>query len=67
MVGIILAGIAWFMRRRTKKSQNGSEPINLSSLQETDENSYQKSDDFSLSQEDASLPGNEESCIVSNL
>ena len=67
VAGIIVVGIIWLVRRKaqeTKKAQNGSESINFSSLQETDENSYQKVD---INQENASLPGNEESCIVSNL
>ena len=67
MVGIIVAAIIWFVRRFTKKAQNRSEPINLSSLQLTDENSYKKADAFNPNQENASLPRNEDSCIVSNL
>ena len=69
MVGVLVAVITWFVRRHTKKAhdQGESEPINFSSLQETDENSYQKVDAFNQNQENESLPGNDESCIVSNL
>ena len=67
VVGVTVAIITWFVRRCTKKAHSESEPINLSSLQETDENSYQKLDALNLNQEIESLPGNDESYIVSNL
>ena len=44
---VTLAVIAWFVRRRTHKI-NRSEPINFSTLQRADENSYQKVDAFNL-------------------
>ena len=67
VVVVLVVVITWFVRRCTKKAQGESEPINLSSLQEADENSYQKVDGLNRNQENESLPGNDESCIVSNL
>ena len=44
MICVLLGVIAWFVRRRSQKLQNGSEPVTFSSLQEVDQKTYQKVD-----------------------
>ena len=56
---VILAAIAWFVRRQTRNFKiNRSDPINFSTLQRADENSYQKVDAFNLAPNNGSCSKN---------
>ena len=58
---VILAVIVWFVKKRTRKVPNRSEPINFASLERADENAYQKVDAFDLTVKNVAVSEKEES------
>ena len=57
---LILFFLRWFMKRRSRKLQNRSEPINFASLEKADENVYQKVDAYNVTlKNDMSISENE--------
>ena len=64
MICALLGVIAWFVRRRSQKLQNGAEPITFSSLEEVDQKAYQKVDAFNptLSHTGKKECGNDDEC-----
>ena len=57
---LILFVSRWFMKRRSRKLLNRSEPINFASLERADENVYQKVDAYDVTlKNDISISENE--------
>ena len=57
---LILFVSRWFMKRRSRKLRNRSEPINFASLERADENVYQKVDAYDVTlKNDISISENE--------